>query len=291
MYERKCTRFFFYRKEHFFLYENFVLPFLFFILFFILFYFLFYVIFHFIFIYFLFYFLPCLFFGTQFILLLLTKKTLVFSLLPSRVFNQTLMCWVFFGAVCIKQKKLNIFATCFQEPFVQACIVYLKRRCSAFVNNVAPLNDSEIEKIRIILTCLQTCISNLSPNLANEIVQICNQFRILVGSSASKTNTSTIGAVGSAPGSSLSAPGSSLLAVRSTPQPPTPSYASKSNFATPFGSSESSFSALANMASSGQASKVNYCLVSFFKGANFFELKSGLFRFIAVRRDVGVEFA
>lgn len=52
---------------------------------------------------------------------------------------------------------------CFQEPFIQACVTFLKRRCPQLVGNL-PKDDVQSksqqlppETIKMMLTCLQTC--------------------------------------------------------------------------------------------------------------------------------------
>lgn len=60
-------------------------------------------------------------------------------------------------------ESLTRRAFCFQEPFIQACVTFLKRRCPSIMGGLAPDKDQPKsaqlppETLATMLACLQSC--------------------------------------------------------------------------------------------------------------------------------------
>lgn len=58
---------------------------------------------------------------------------------------------------------VNWQALCFQEPFIQACVTFLKRRCPSIMGSLAPEKEQPKsaqlppETLATMLACLQSC--------------------------------------------------------------------------------------------------------------------------------------
>lgn len=72
------------------------------------------------------------------------------------------------------------------EPFVQAIVNFLQRRCPQIMG--AKISDDQIPKaaqlpletLHTMLTCLQACVNNIQQDLADAIVTMSNQCSILI---------------------------------------------------------------------------------------------------------------
>ncbi|XP_052816540.1 CCR4-NOT transcription complex subunit 1-like isoform X2 [Mya arenaria] len=77
-----------------------------------------------------------------------------------------------------------------REPFIQTCVTFLKRRCPQLVGNM-PKDDLTSrsqqlppETIKVMLSCLQGCASNVSPELNEVIVMMINHASVLLRQTA-----------------------------------------------------------------------------------------------------------
>lgn len=86
----------------------------------------------------------------------LTDKIREHGVGPGVSFSLKHTCWIW-------NCGLTRSAFCFQEPFIQACVTFLKRRCPSIIGGLAPDKDQPKsaqlppETLATMLACLQSC--------------------------------------------------------------------------------------------------------------------------------------